>query len=74
MIAQRPLVQEPPTHVTGIAKFERFFRLAAGLDVDKADIKRYDDFVNHKLHDLLIRGEAAAKANGAILSSPSICR
>jgi hypothetical protein len=27
----------------GIAKFERFFRLAAGLDVDKSDLRRYGD-------------------------------
>src|ERR1700730_7693273 len=33
----------------GIAKFERFFRLAAGLDVDKSDLKRYSDFVNQKI-------------------------
>src|ERR1700704_1927884 len=27
--------------VMNIAKFERFFRLAAGLDVDKEDLRRY---------------------------------
>ena len=65
MIAQRPIHRAvPPTHVTGVAKFERFFRAAAGLDVDKEDLKRYRDFVNRKVHDLLIRGEAVAKANG----------
>jgi hypothetical protein len=64
MIAQRPIDQlEPATHVMGVAKFERFFRVAAGLDVDKQDLKRYSDFVNHKIYDLLIRGQAAAKAN-----------
>jgi hypothetical protein len=50
--------------VMAIAKFERFFRLAAGLDVDKSDLKRYSDFVNDKLYDLLLRAQAAAKANG----------
>ena len=50
--------------IMGVAKFERFFRAAAGLDVDKADLKRYSDFVNHKIYDLLLRGEALAKANG----------
>lgn len=63
MIARRQ-DSVPPTHATGVPLFERFFRLAAGLDVDKQDLKRYRDFVNHKIHDLLIRGEAAAKANG----------
>ena len=54
----------------GIAKFERFFRLAAGLDVDKSDLKRYNDFVNAKIYDLLLRGQAAAKANGRVLIEP----
>ena len=54
----------------GIAKFERFFRLAAGLDVDKSDLKRYSDFVNQKIYDLLLRGQAAAKANGRVIIEP----
>jgi hypothetical protein len=49
--------------VIGVARFERFFRAAAGLDVDKDDLKRYDDFVNQKLYDLLVVSEAAAKYN-----------
>jgi hypothetical protein len=49
--------------VMGVAQFERFFRVAAGLDIDKSDLKRYNDFVFEKLSDLLIRGEANAKAN-----------
>jgi hypothetical protein len=49
--------------VTGVSKFERFFREAAGLDVDKSDLKRHDDFVDAKLYDLMLRGEANAKAN-----------
>jgi hypothetical protein len=65
MIAQRPIDRTmPPTHVMGVARFERFFRAAAGLDVDKEDLKRYADFVNRKIYDLLIRGEAVAKENG----------
>jgi hypothetical protein len=51
------------TTVTGVAKFERFFRAVAGLDVDKDDLRRHDEFVNRKLVDLLIRGQAVAKAN-----------
>jgi hypothetical protein len=54
----------------GIAKFERFFRLSAGLDIDKADLKRYSDFVNGKIHDLLLRGQAAAKANDRVTIEP----
>jgi len=47
-----------------VAKFERFFRSAASLEVDKADLKRYSDFVQRKTYDLLLMAEAKAKANG----------
>ena len=57
-------------HVMSVPKFERLFRVAAGLDVDKADLKRYGDFVNRKIHDLLIRAQAAAKANGRDIIAP----
>lgn len=57
--------------VMNINKFERFFRVAAGLDVDKKDLKRYSDFVNQKTYDLLIRGKAAATANGRDIIQPS---
>src|SRR6267143_1126612 len=57
--------------VMNINKFERFFRVAAGLDVDKNDLKRYSDFVNQKTYDLLIRGTAGATANGRDIIEPS---
>jgi hypothetical protein len=50
--------------VMSTATFERFFREAASLDVDKDDLKRFNDFVNHKLHDLLIVGNARTNENG----------
>jgi len=50
--------------VMGVAKFERFFRLAGDLDVDKNDLKRYGDFVNHKIYDLILMGQDTAKWNG----------
>jgi len=53
-----------------ISKFERFFRLAASLDVDKADIKRYSDFVHQKIYDLLLMGVATAKANDRDVVEP----
>lgn len=49
--------------VMGIPQFERFFRAAGGLDVDKSDLKRYGDFVHGEIHDLLLMGQATAKAN-----------
>jgi hypothetical protein len=56
--------------VMAVARFERFFRLAAGIDVDKADLERYDDFINDRLYALLARGAAAAKANGRDVMQP----
>ena len=41
----------------GIAKFERLFRKAAQLDVDKEDIVRCEDFINRKLIDLLLMAQ-----------------
>ncbi len=49
--------------VMAVSKFERLFRESASLDIDKSDIKRLEDFVNQRLYDLLIMGQAAAKAN-----------
>ena len=56
--------------VMNIPKFECFFRVAAGLDIDKNDLKRYSDFVNQKIYDLLLRGQATAKANGCDIIEP----
>ncbi|HZA84480.1 MAG TPA: DUF1931 family protein [Actinomycetes bacterium] len=49
--------------VMGVVRFERFFRAAAGLDVDKDDLKRFDDFIDQAVYDLLVVAQAAAKAN-----------
>ena len=49
--------------VMAVTKFERFFRVVAGLHVDKQDLRRYSDFINQKIYDLLLRGQAAPKAN-----------
>lgn len=57
--------------VMGVHKFERFFRLSAELDVDKDDLKRYSDFIGEKLYDLLVIGQATAKANGRDVLQPS---
>ena len=70
MVAQQSIDRTAPSHVMGLARFERFFRLAAGLDVDKQDLKRYSDFINRKIYDLLVRGVAAAKANGRDIIEP----
>jgi hypothetical protein len=49
--------------VMGVAKFEQFFRDVAGLDVDRSDLKRFDDFINERIYDLLVRAQGPAKAN-----------
>jgi hypothetical protein len=49
--------------VMGFVKFERFFKSAGGVSVDRDDIKRYLDFVNDALYDLLVMGQVTAKAN-----------
>ncbi len=54
----------------GVTKFERFFRLAASIDVDKDDLKRYQEFVYQKLYDLLLMGQATAKANNRDVLEP----
>jgi uncharacterized protein DUF1931 len=56
--------------VMAVPRFERFFRAAASLDVDKNDLKRYSDFVNQTLYDLLLIAQAAAKANGRDVIQP----
>jgi len=54
----------------GVSTFERYFRAAAGLDVDKSDLKRYDDFVNRKIYDLFLIAQAVARANGRDVVEP----
>ena len=56
--------------VMGFAKFERFFRAAGSVDVDRDDVKRYLDFVNEAIYDLLLMGQATAKANARDLIEP----
>jgi hypothetical protein len=47
-----------------ISRFEQFFRLAADLHVDKSDLRRFEEFMDRKLADVLLSGEITAKANG----------
>ena len=56
--------------VMNVPTFERFFRTAAALDVDKSDVKRYNDFVHQQIYDLLIIAQARAKANGRDVIEP----
>jgi hypothetical protein len=58
------------TDLRSVAKFERFFRAAASLDIDKDDLRRYNDFVGRKIHDMLVRAEANAQANARDVIEP----
>jgi hypothetical protein len=60
--------------VMGATKFERFFRAAAGLNVDKQDVKRYGDFVNHKIDDLLFVARPRQRRMVATSSIRTICQ
>jgi len=56
--------------VMGSTKFERLFRHAAEVRVDRADIKRYLDFVNDMIYEVLLVGQATAKANARDIIEP----
>ncbi len=49
--------------VMGLAKFERLFRAAGGVSVDRDDVNRYLDFVNDAIYDLMVIGQATAKTS-----------
>lgn len=57
--------------VMGVARFERFFRAAASLDVDKSDLKRYNDFLDQKIYDLFVVAKAVATANARDVIEPT---
>lgn len=56
--------------VMGFTKFERFFRAAGEVLVDRDDIKRYLDFVNDVLYEMLLIARATAKANSRDIIEP----
>ncbi|AXK73514.1 DUF1931 family protein [Lysobacter sp. TY2-98] len=53
-----------------IHRLEKLFRRAGGLDLDKTDVRRLEEFVRHKVVDLVVRGEANAKANDRDVVEP----
>ena len=70
MIAQLPPDKMPPPRPEAITRFQRLFQQAAGLHIDKADVKRYEEFVAHKIYHLVQCGEKNAKASGARIIEP----
>jgi hypothetical protein len=61
---------KPYKRVQGTHQIERFFRVAAGLDLDKEDIRRYYDFVDEKVSDLLLMAQHTARANERVKVDP----
>ena len=55
--------------VMGFTKFERLFRAAAEVRVDRDDIKAYLDFVEDVIYDLLIIGQAKGYQHDSISSA-----
>ena len=49
--------------VMGSAKFEPLFRAAGRVTARRDDVNRYLDFVNDAIYDLMVIGQATAKAN-----------
>ncbi len=71
MIAAVQSNQPPTTHVMSVAKFERFFRIVAGLDVDKQDLKRYSGLHQPSTLSASCCGaRRPAKANGRVIMEP----
>ena len=56
--------------VMAVPRFERFFREAASLHVDKEDLRRLSSFLFDRIYDLLIRAQAIAAANGRDVIEP----
>ncbi len=61
---------KPYKRLQGTHQIERFFRVAAGLDLDKEDIRRYYDFVDEKVSDLLLTAQHTARANERVRVEP----
>jgi len=50
--------------IAGVKKFEKLFRRAGSMDVDKNDIVRLNEFINKAIYRLLETGMKKAKLNG----------
>ena len=46
------------------------FRVAAELELGKADLERYEAFLDERVYSLLLRGEANAKWSGDLIIEP----
>lgn len=53
-----------------IHRLEKMFRREGDIDLDKSDLGRLESFVRRKVEDLVVRGEANAKANNRDVIQP----
>ncbi|WP_300014967.1 DUF1931 family protein [Pseudonocardia sp.] len=53
-----------------VATFQRFFREAASLHVDKSDLKRFTEFVDKQAYDVAIVARDTARWNGRDVVEP----
>jgi len=53
-----------------VHRLEKMFRQESALALDKSDLERLEGFVRQKVQDLVIRGEANAKANNRDVVEP----
>ncbi|HVQ98365.1 MAG TPA: DUF1931 family protein [Mycobacterium sp.] len=51
------------SHPMGIPLFERFFHAAAGIKLDKNDLRRFREFIDEQIDSIAIAGRDAAKWN-----------
>jgi len=59
--------------IMAVSEFERLFREAASLNIDKNDLKRLSNFLGKKIYDLLVVAERNAKYNGRdIIYEPDV--
>ncbi|HSK60570.1 MAG TPA: DUF1931 family protein [Actinomycetospora sp.] len=59
------------TRPAGIRIFQRLFRAAAGVDIDKQDVRRYRAFVDAMIDDIAIAGRNSATWNGRDVIAPA---
>jgi hypothetical protein len=55
---------------TEVARLERFFSAAAGLEVDSEDLARFGEFVGQRIDDLLLVARGTARANNRDIIAP----
>ncbi|MFS8498289.1 MAG: DUF1931 family protein [Micromonosporaceae bacterium] len=58
--------------VTGLVpRVQGLFRQVGGVDVDKNDVKRYQDFINENVFDLLLAAGITARSDGRDVVRPT---